>query len=395
MSNKLIETIEGYFDEPVVEKASSYLSESEETVRKSLSAAIPVTLYGIIRKAEKGDVETIDSMAKSALKTDILKHRINTFTSEGGGVPSYSPTMMTNLFADKVGKIQNLVSTFVGSKGTTAASVFGTAVPVTLAAIGKHASENGLSPAALSAWLLGQKSEILAAFPAGFSLGTLLDDPIKVTTPPVMAAPVVEEKKKNTWLWLLLFLLLALLLWMMLRNKGDEAAAPAVTHDTVVVQDTLVVEKLPVKLTLPNGKVIEAYKGSIEDLLIAFIQDPNAKTGNDNWFDFTDLNFNTGTAEIIPETKKELDNIIEILRAFPKVKVKLGGYTDKVGDAAVNKKLSLERAKAVAKAITDAGLGQQVTGAEGYGYEFAKYPESAPEADRVKDRHVSVSVREK
>jgi outer membrane protein OmpA-like peptidoglycan-associated protein len=45
--------------------------------------------------------------------------------------------------------------------------------------------------------------------------------------------------------------------------------------------------------------------------------------------------------------------------------------------------------------LRNAGLEGQVVGAEGYGSEFAKFPESAPEADRVKDRRVSVSVREK
>jgi len=37
----------------------------------------------------------------------------------------------------------------------------------------------------------------------------------------------------------------------------------------------------------------------------------------------------------------------------------------------------------------------RVQGIEGYGSEFAKYPETAPEEDRLKDRRVSVSVRAK
>jgi outer membrane protein OmpA-like peptidoglycan-associated protein len=45
--------------------------------------------------------------------------------------------------------------------------------------------------------------------------------------------------------------------------------------------------------------------------------------------------------------------------------------------------------------LADAGVNAQVEGAEGYGSEFAKYPPSAPEVDRVKDRRVSVSVRAK
>ncbi len=62
-----------------------------------------------------------------------------------------------------------------------------------------------------------------------------------------------------------------------------------------------------------------------------------------------------------------------ILKAYPKAKIKIGGYTDKTGDAAVNKKLSNERAQTVAAALkADGSVAAQVKGAEGYGSEFAK-----------------------
>ena len=82
-----------------------------------------------------------------------------------------------------------------------------------------------------------------------------------------------------------------------------------------------------------------------------------------------------------------------ILKAYPAVKLKIGGYTDKVGDEATNKKLSAERAVAVKAALSKAGVGAQITDAEGYGSALAKYAADAPETDRVKDRRVSVSVR--
>ena len=195
-------------------------------------------------------------------------------------------------------------------------------------------------------------------------------------------------------------LLLALagiaLLWYFLKGCGDtKPVEPVVITDTVTKTNVIVVTKEPLKVTLPNGVVLDAYKGGIEDLLVAFLNDSTAQAGKDNWFDFNDLNFTFGTAEIVPESKKQLNNIVEILKAYPKVKIKLGGYTDKVGDAAANKKLSQDRADAVMTALKESGVGAQVEGAEGYGSEFAKYPESAPEEDRLKDRRVSVSVRAK
>lgn len=393
MKTNFIETAWSYFDDSVISKASEYLGESESTIRKSLTSIIPIVLAGTIHKAEKGDVETLATMAKDAFKTDILKHRINTFTHEGGGIPSYAPTMLTNLFGDKIGSIQNKVTNYFESKGASTASLFGTAVPVILALLGKHASDNNLSPSALASALFANKADIVSAIPS--ELGLSLFDVKKVAEPVQTFARKEEEKKTNWWLPLLGLLLLGGLLWWFLKGNKKDTTEPTVVTEQVVVHDTLTVEKEPLKLSLPNGVTIDAYKGGIEDLLIKFIEDPNAKPGNDNWFDFNDLNFNTGTAEMVPDSKKELTNIIEILKAFPNVKIKIGGYTDKVGDENFNKKLSNDRANAIAKSLNDAGLGSQVLGAEGYGSDFAKYPASAPEEDRIEDRRVSVSVREK
>jgi outer membrane protein OmpA-like peptidoglycan-associated protein len=55
----------------------------------------------------------------------------------------------------------------------------------------------------------------------------------------------------------------------------------------------------------------------------------------------------------------------------------------------------INSAKAVLAAIPEFGVGAQIVSAESYGSEFAKYPASAPEEDRLKDRRVSVSLREK
>ncbi|MFH7031113.1 MAG: OmpA family protein, partial [Heteroscytonema crispum UTEX LB 1556] len=209
------------------------------------------------------------------------------------------------------------------------------------------------------------------------------------------ATPVVNTP--NKWLTpLLLLLALAALLWFFLKGCGDtKPEVPAVVHDTITKTNVVVVDREPLKVKLPNGVELNAYKGGIEDLLVAFLNDSSAQAGKDNWFDFSELNFTFGTADIVPESKKELDNIIEILKAYPKVKIKIGGYTDKVGDEAANKKISQSRAEAVQAALQAAGVGAQVEGAEGYGSEFAKFPASAPEEDRIKDRRVSVSVRAK
>ena len=51
----------------------------------------------------------------------------------------------------------------------------------------------------------------------------------------------------------------------------------------------------------------------------------------------------------------------------PKVKIKIGGYTDNVGNAASNMKLSAERAAVVMDALVAGGIDKSRLESEGYG----------------------------
>ncbi len=392
MSLDLLGLVKGYFNNDLISSAASFLGEDKAVVSKGVDAIIPASLLGMIGKVEGGNASSLLNLAHTAADSGILGDIAGTFMKGGGGIPSFAPSLITGLFGDKFGGLANAVSGFSGLKGSTVSSLFGTIVPVALAALGKYAKDNNSTPGAISSLLGGMKSSVMGALPSGLNVSQFLGSST------VKAAPVEEKKGFNPW-WLLLALVGAGLLFWLAKGcgKGDKPVenVPAVVHDTLTKVDSVVVTREATKLKLPNGVEIDAYKGGIEDLLVSFLQDPEAKPGKDNWFDFNDLNFKFGTAEINAESRKEVDNIVQILKAFPKAKIKIGGYTDNIGDEAANKKLSTDRAQAVSKLLQDAGLGAQVEGAEGYGSEFAKYPPSAPEEDRIKDRRVSLSVRAK
>ncbi len=151
------------------------------------------------------------------------------------------------------------------------------------------------------------------------------------------------------------------------------------------------------EVTLPNGTKLQAYPGGIEEQLVKFAQSDDYKNATpdqlkDKWFNFDDLNFVFGKTELTPESKRQLDNIVAILKAFPDAKIKIGGYTDKKGDDAGNLKLSDSRAKAVQAALQKAGVGAQVPEAEGYGEQFATVDENASDEERKVDRKTSVRL---
>lgn len=215
------------------------------------------------------------------------------------------------------------------------------------------------------------------------------------------------DSSKFTLTAFLSFVVVFFFLMLMMNCHGDfmpgapahsEAAGPAETaHEgdkEVAATETAKPESIKVKL--PDGTELNAYKGGIEDKLVAFLNDSTAKAGKDAWFDFDNLNFKTNSAEITEESKSQVQNIAAILKAYPKLKIKIGGYTDKTGDSTANQKLSQGRADAVLTSLKEDKTKEvQLVGAEGYGSHFAKAAADAPDAEKQKDRRISVQVREK
>ncbi|MCU0239939.1 MAG: OmpA family protein [Pyrinomonadaceae bacterium] len=180
-------------------------------------------------------------------------------------------------------------------------------------------------------------------------------------------------------------------------NTNAGANANANANANVTANANANVERKLAEVVLPNGTKLQAFPGGIEDELVKFIQSDAYKNGTEEtlkakWFNFDDLNFVMGKTELTPESKRQLGNITEILKAFPDVKIKIGGYTDKVGDEAKNLKLSDDRAKAVKAALEKAGVGGQVPTAEGYGETQATVDEKASDKEREKDRKTAVRL---
>ena len=164
-------------------------------------------------------------------------------------------------------------------------------------------------------------------------------------------------------------------------------------HEEVAEAHEPVRESMMVKLV--NGKEIEAYKSGIEDQLVNFISDASAKAEKTIWFDFDNLLFETGKATLTAESQKQLNNITEILAAYPKVKIKIGGYTDNVGDSLTNVKLSQQRADNVLAELKNKKVAiEQLVGAEGYG-PMHSVADNTTEEGRAKNRRISINIREK
>ena len=149
------------------------------------------------------------------------------------------------------------------------------------------------------------------------------------------------------------------------------------------------------KHTLPGGFEINASPDGVENALISFIGD-DAGVDKTSWFNFDALKFQTGKDQLDMEfSQKQLTNIVEILKAYPNVNIKLGGYTDSDGDDKFNLALSQRRANNIMKALVTAGIDATRLEAEGYGEAHPACPANDTPECKAQNRRIAVRVTKK
>jgi OmpA-OmpF porin, OOP family len=101
------------------------------------------------------------------------------------------------------------------------------------------------------------------------------------------------------------------------------------------------------------------------------------------------INFETGKADIIPESQTIVDQVADMLKSNDSLKVSIEGHTDNVGTAAFNKTLSENRAKSVMDAIIARGIENSRLSAKGWGQE-KPIGDNKTEEGRAKNRRVEI-----
>ena len=133
-----------------------------------------------------------------------------------------------------------------------------------------------------------------------------------------------------------------------------------------------------------NVKVIEIEEMKQEITANAILDELN-KSG----FIALYINFETGKADIKPESQGVVDQIIEMLKANPTIKISIEGHTDNIGTPATNKTLSENRAKSVLNAIAGKGIEKKRLTALGWGQE-KPVADNRTEDGRAKNRRVEI-----
>ena len=152
------------------------------------------------------------------------------------------------------------------------------------------------------------------------------------------------------------------------------------------------------EITLPDGSKMEVGENSTENKLFAMLNDANFAVSDDKtqgWVTLDRVYFSTGKADLTANSEAQVANIITLLKAFPTATVKVGGYTDNTGDAAVNQKVSTERAKSVADKLIAGGVEAARIESEGYGAQHFVCPANDSDECKAQNRRVDLRITKK
>ncbi|TVQ17009.1 MAG: hypothetical protein EA361_03240 [Bacteroidetes bacterium] len=96
--------------------------------------------------------------------------------------------------------------------------------------------------------------------------------------------------------------------------------------------------------------------------------------------------FDTGAARLRPESYAELGILYKLLFDNPSLKIEISGHTDNVGSAAVNQRLSGQRAQAVVEFLIERGIDRERLTYKGYGFDRPIAPNDTPEGRQMNRR---------
>ncbi|WP_413531481.1 OmpA family protein [Empedobacter brevis] len=428
----IIELVKGYITPDLISKTSSELGENKAGISKAIDAYIPILLAGVLEKKDSttGLFHTIKSFGASRGLTN-LSTELET--------PDTLKELVNVIFDKNAEPVIYKVAEYAGISRASSSKLLDLTALTTFGSIGKEAEFNNITESDFFSSLNGIKDKILGLIPAGLGLGALGLGTIFNDTPTItetidiekdhVTETITETKKvvdvepeekpyvapvnayaethnnKNGgggfWKWIIPLILVVIAAFFLLKKCNNKQEKTVITEESEIVVDSLSKDSIhtsPKELSEIDldGVALKGYTNGLEDQIIKFIKAPDFATMTEDqlkekWFDFDNVNFVFGkTDQLEPGSEVQLENVVAILKKYPTAKIKLGAYTDKVGDDAKNKEISQKRADYLKAELTKLGVGSQVISAEGYGEEFAKVPETASDEERASDRKMSL-----
>ena len=406
MEINLLEIVKKQISGEILQKAAAFLGEDTSASQKALNAILPSVLGGVVNQSTSISSATnlMNTLTTDGHDGSIFNSLSNLLNggSATQGLMAAGDGIVKSLFGNKTSGIVDWIASYAGIKTGSASGLMSLVAPVVMGAIGKQISGGQTGVSGLMSLLGGQTNFIKNALPAGLSSVLGLSN-LRLETPSVVSTAQAEKIASEAhitvaeksllsrvlpWFILLLAGLAGMFYLKMCNTKAPEP--PQATAVTEVPQVVAPVDTIK-KLSLPEGDITVKTGSFLDQLYMEVIDttlDPTKALTFDN------VNFATGSADLTEGLKMQLDDLVKIMKGFPKVEIKIEGHTDNQGNEASNKKLSENRAASVKAYLASHGIVGARMATAGFG-SSKPVADNANEDGRAKNRRIEAMIVKK
>ena len=427
MTNHVLEHLRSKFTTATVNDLAQTLNENPASTKTAVDGLLPAVTAGVINRSNQSDGLTLihNLLNNAKFDSEPIGQLVETPEDRRKAAESGNE-FMTRLHGGQVDQLAQETAAYSGVKQASASTLIGLIASVLMGYLHTRIRAGSLNETQLATLLRDETDGIRAGVPAALAtavawLPTITQTRVTTTSVPVTpvvpvtpAAPVTstvrtednDNKGSGWWRWLLLALgLIGLFLLLTRMSNRDETESATVREETVVSADTTETvasdtvgnasnaaaegPEVRVGVDLPGGRKLNVVENSFNFQLATFLAAKGSQTPK--VFTFDNLTFETNSARITTEARPNVDDLIQIMQAYPSMNIRIEGNTDSTGPESLNDPLSADRAEAVKAELVKAGIdsGRVATRERG---ESKPVATNETEAGREKNRRIDVIV---
>jgi len=341
-----------------IRAAASKLGEDRDRTTSAVSAGIPSVLTAL---AEVADSDTGVAHLKGAIEEARRAPSYHAGCALVDGGAAAGEGRDTRLLEDDLrqrsGRLSEAVARSSGITSDSAHKLMGGVTSFALLAFAKNLG--ALSTGALRSLMSGQRSEWAKRLPTSTAPATAATGTRTVRTTEterIGRGPAIREVGARRRLSLLPLLLLAAVLIAIPLLRGARRAshpvAPATPQGATAPRPTM--GGATVSVPLPNGQHISVVHGSPVYELATFMGSAGGTATRR--FTLSPLNFATGSTMPTPPSVTTVNQVADVLRAYPSATVRIESHTDDVGTPQDNLALSSRRSETIKSMLVERGV---------------------------------------
>jgi outer membrane protein OmpA-like peptidoglycan-associated protein len=341
------------FDRHSEGEIANALGESGQSVSRGVQSAAAAVLGGMASRSENPNMlRQILDLAPSVTGGTSWSNVITAASDPNSSLLSAGKHIVSTLFGDSEGSMTRALATESGMPSGKMSSLLAMVAPIVMSFLSRRVRDEGMSMSGLRNLLQHDAPTFRSVLPAGVAE---LFGPHEPVAPEVERTAAAAPSRS----WLLPLLLLAaipLLVWLVSRGHKPIIQTPAASVGTAnrAVPD---IAELP-KPILPSN---------------------------------VDLYFATGSKSLRPESEAKLKEFEAALASNSALHATVNGYTDNVGNAESNVRLSQQRADTVKSELVQMGIAADRLTAQGFGEEDPMADNATTEG-REANRRVSLTA---